>query len=80
MYGTRVTPIPTLEQWARGGHAAGLQVAVHAIGDRAVEEVGEMLGRVGGGGGGLKWRHRIEHAQHLASDATPAMLADAGVG
>lgn len=80
VYGTRVTPLPTLERWAQAAHAAGLQVAVHAIGDRAVEEVGGMLGRVRGGGGrGRGVRHRIEHAQHMASDATPGMLAAAGV-
>ncbi|KAK9805273.1 hypothetical protein WJX72_010387 [[Myrmecia] bisecta] len=50
-------------------HAKQLQLAVHAIGDKAIAEVVRMFGEVLGGsssgspGGAL--RHRVEHAQHL---------------
>jgi len=54
---------------AQPADAAGLQIAIHAIGDRAIHEVltvyEEILSRNGPGParGGRRWR--IEHVQHL---------------
>jgi hypothetical protein len=51
---------------ALGGH---LQVAVHAIGDRAIREVLDIFARcqeADSAKGGL--RFRIEHAQHIHPD------------
>ncbi len=52
-------------------HAAGHQVIVHAIGDRAVEQAIGALSRVSGGGNGR--RHRVEHASLLPRDLRSKM-------
>lgn len=57
-------------------HASGLQVAVHAIGDRAVDEVLEVFSTLKGT---HDVRHRIEHAQHLHSNATAELMASLGI-
>jgi len=54
--------------------AAGYQVAAHAIGDEAVDEVVDAFASRPEGGS----RHRIEHAE-LASDAAIDRLADRGI-
>eukprot|EP00192_Tetraselmis_astigmatica_P008994 CAMPEP_0117649734 /NCGR_PEP_ID=MMETSP0804-20121206/1146_1 /TAXON_ID=1074897 /ORGANISM="Tetraselmis astigmatica, Strain CCMP880" /LENGTH=644 /DNA_ID=CAMNT_0005455523 /DNA_START=86 /DNA_END=2020 /DNA_ORIENTATION=- len=62
--------------------AAGLQVAVHAIGDRAVDEVlacfAEARTRNGPRAASLP-RHRIEHAEHVAGPDTIRGLKEANV-
>ncbi len=50
-----------LEELVRELDDAGLQAAVHAIGDRAVALVLDIFGKVASG----NVRHRVEHAQHL---------------
>jgi len=55
--------------------SAGFQVAAHAIGDRAVDEVVDAFGDVGSPGTA---RHRIEHAE-LADDAAIDRMADCGI-
>jgi predicted amidohydrolase YtcJ len=59
-----------LEEWIRGADAAGLQLAVHAIGDRANELLLDIFERVRreNADGGRDRRYRIEHAQHLAPE------------
>jgi predicted amidohydrolase YtcJ len=52
--------------------AAGYQVIVHAIGDRAIEQAIEALGRVTGASNPR--RHRIEHASLLPRDLRSKML------
>jgi len=49
----------------------GMQVIVHAIGDRAVEQAAEALGRVAGVNNPR--RHRIEHASLLPKDLRSKM-------
>lgn len=44
---------------------AGLQVALHAIGDRANHEILDLFARVAEANGPRDRRFRIEHAQHL---------------
>ncbi|MFB6157123.1 MAG: amidohydrolase [Haloferacaceae archaeon] len=61
----------------------GLQAAVHAIGDEAVEAVLDAYAAADAGGGEgeagvAAARHRIEHAE-LASDDAIARMADLGV-
>jgi len=51
--------------------AKGYQVIVHAIGDRAVEQAAEALGRVAGSRNPR--RHRIEHASLLPRDIRSKM-------
>lgn len=57
-----------LYQWISGADAAGLQVAVHAIGDRANHLLLDIFERVAGENGPRDRRFRIEHAQHLRAE------------
>jgi hypothetical protein len=52
--------------------AAGHQVIIHAIGDRAVEQAIQALSRVTGAGNPR--RHRIEHASLLPTDLLARMV------
>lgn len=83
-----------LRRWIAGADAAGLHVAVHAIGDRAIrllldiyEEVGVMNAAraasasssgVEGPRSSADRRFRIEHAQHIHPDDIPR-FAELGV-
>jgi len=48
-----------------GGDAAGLQLAIHAIGDRANSMMLDSFGRIEESNGSRDRRFRIEHAQHV---------------
>jgi predicted amidohydrolase YtcJ len=62
----------------KGADAAGLQVFVHAIGDRAIREQLDIFRRVAEENGARDRRFRIEHAQHIAP-ADIARFAPLGV-
>jgi predicted amidohydrolase YtcJ len=49
----------------KNADAAGLQVVVHAIGDKANDTMLSIFKEVAGANGGRDRRFRIEHAQHL---------------
>lgn len=53
-----------LPEWLLAADAAGLQLSVHAIGDRAIAEVLDLLERVERTNGPRDRRPRIEHDQH----------------
>ncbi len=55
-----------LYDWTSAGDKAGLQVIVHAIGDRAINTQLNIFERVEKENGTRDRRFRIEHAQHLA--------------
>jgi predicted amidohydrolase YtcJ len=55
-----------LYTWTAGADKAGLQVAVHAIGDRAIRLQLDIFERVAKENGARDRRFRIEHAQHIA--------------
>ena len=55
-----------LGELVKRADAAGYQVIVHAIGDRAIEQALRALSTVAGGGNPR--RHRIEHASLLPAD------------
>ena len=55
-----------LYAWTSGADAAGLQVNIHAIGDRAISTLLYVFARVGAENGARDRRFRIEHAQHPA--------------
>jgi predicted amidohydrolase YtcJ len=59
--------IPTSRMLAnlRGADRAGLQIAVHAIGDRANRQILDLYAQVAEEHGERDRRFRIEHAQHL---------------
>jgi len=72
--GFNVTSNEERYAWIKGADAAGLQVFVHAIGDRAIREQLDIFERVARENGARDRRFRIEHAQHIA----PADLARFG--
>ncbi|MFP5356703.1 MAG: amidohydrolase, partial [Gemmatimonadota bacterium] len=55
-----------LYAWTAGADKAGLHVAVHAIGDRAIATQLDIFARVAKENGARDRRFRIEHAQHVA--------------
>jgi hypothetical protein len=55
-----------LYRWVSGADKAGLQVMVHAIGDRAIGIQLDTFARVAAENGPRDRRFRIEHAQHIA--------------
>jgi predicted amidohydrolase YtcJ len=63
--GLAVTPLKELDDEIRRADAAGLQVAIHAIGDRANAELLDLYARLKDDRGRRDRRFRIEHAQHL---------------
>jgi predicted amidohydrolase YtcJ len=60
-----------LHAWISGADKAGLQVIVHAIGDRANGLLLDLYDRVAREHGARDRRFRIEHAQHLAPADVP---------
>lgn len=64
--GLAVTPRDSLEAWTLSADRAGLQVMVHAIGDRAIRNQLDIYQRVERADGPRDRRFRIEHAQHIA--------------
>ena len=56
-----------MESMVKNADAAGLQIAVHAIGDRANTEMLDIYGQVGGPVAAAR-RFRIEHAQHVRAE------------
>ena len=64
--GLLVTPPEDLEDAILAADRAGLQVMVHAIGDRANTLILDIYERVGRENGPRDRRFRVEHAQHIA--------------
>lgn len=60
-----------LEKWTLGADRAGLQVVVHAIGDRAIRTQLDIYERVARANGERDRRFRVEHAQHIAPADLP---------
>jgi predicted amidohydrolase YtcJ len=63
--GLLVTPEDSLRKWIGSADSAGLQVAVHAIGERANGLLLDIFDSVAQAHGPRDRRFRIEHAQHL---------------
>ena len=63
--GLVVTPPENLYTWSSGADKAGLQLFVHAIGDRANRLQLDIFERVARENGPRDRRFRIEHAQHI---------------
>lgn len=70
-HGVRVTSLHDLKTWITAADKAGLQVATHAIGDLANEDVLDLYAEVVHANGVRDRRFRIEHAQHLAPASIP---------
>ncbi|HEY2066801.1 MAG TPA: amidohydrolase [Gemmatimonadaceae bacterium] len=69
--GLFVTPPDSLYARTSGADKAGLQVAVHAIGDSAIRTQLNIFERVERENGAKDRRFRIEHAQHIAPQDIP---------
>jgi predicted amidohydrolase YtcJ len=63
--GLFVTPPEQMRDWAVAADAAGLQLLIHAIGDRANAALLDIFAEVARQNGARDRRCRIEHAQHL---------------
>jgi predicted amidohydrolase YtcJ len=69
--GLLVNTADDLESWTTAADREGLQVVVHAIGDRAIRLQLDVFERVAKLNGPRDRRFRIEHAQHIAPDDIP---------
>ena len=76
--GLNLVPIPVAERTAEIAQEVGVQLCIHAIGDRANREVLDLFERALGDKVGEDHRWRIEHAQHLHLDDIPR-FAELGV-
>ena len=65
-----MNPPAKMEAAVAGSDKAGIQVAIHAIGDRANAEMLDIFANVGGANAAAH-RFRIEHAQHLRPQDIP---------
>lgn len=63
--GLLTTPEDSLRRWIGAADSAGLQVAVHAIGERANGLLLDIFDSVAQAHGARDRRFRLEHAQHL---------------
>ncbi|MGH7525619.1 MAG: amidohydrolase [Gemmatimonadales bacterium] len=76
--GLLVTPEDSLRAWIGAADSAGLQVVVHAIGERANGLLLQIYDSVARAHGARDRRFRIEHAQHLRREDI-SRLARSGV-
>ncbi|HEV3315771.1 MAG TPA: amidohydrolase [Candidatus Angelobacter sp.] len=60
-------PPSAMLQRLKGADAAGLQLCIHAIGDRAISMMLDMFEQIEKNNGKRDRRWRIEHSQHLAA-------------
>ncbi len=66
--GTLTNPEDSLRRWIGGADSAGFQLAIHAIGDRAIGILLDIFDSVAAAHGPRDRRFRVEHAQHLRPD------------
>ena len=60
-------PVSGMQQRLKGADAAGLQLCVHAIGDRAISMTLDIFTQIEKANGKRDRRWRIEHSQHMAA-------------
>jgi predicted amidohydrolase YtcJ len=70
------TPEDSLRSWIGAADSAGLQVAVHAIGERANRLILDIYDSVARAHGQRDRRFRVEHAQHLRPEDVPRFGRD----
>ncbi len=66
--GFLINSLADMRSWIGDADAAGLQVMVHAIGDRAIRDLLDIYVEVADENGPRNRRFRIEHAQHIHPD------------
>ena len=69
--GLLVNPPEKMYEWISAADKAGLQVMVHAIGDRAIGLLLDIYERVEKEDGARDRRFRVEHTQHLRASDIP---------
>lgn len=69
--GFLINSLADMRRWVEGADTAGLQVMVHAIGDRAIRDLFDIYLDVVKANGERDRRFRIEHAQHIHPDDLP---------
>ena len=69
-------PPDSMAKWIGAADSAGLQIAVHAIGDQANGVLLGIYDSVGKAHGQRDRRFRVEHAQHLRAQDIPKFGAD----
>jgi predicted amidohydrolase YtcJ len=75
VFAAEAIPLSALEERVAAADRAGLQVEIHAIGDRANAEILDLFERVAKRNGPRDRRFRIEHAQHLRPADIPRFAA-----
>ena len=75
VFAAEAIPVSLLERRVAGADRSGLQVEIHAIGDRANAEILDLFERVAKANGPRDRRFRIEHAQHLRPADIPRFAA-----
>ncbi|HJW14711.1 MAG TPA: amidohydrolase [Thermoanaerobaculia bacterium] len=75
VYAAEAIPLSEMERRVAAADRAGLQVEIHAIGDRANAEILNLFERVAKANGARDRRFRIEHAQHLRASDIPRFAA-----
>ncbi|MEP7243848.1 MAG: amidohydrolase [Gammaproteobacteria bacterium] len=70
-HGIRVNTLEDLRKWIADSDRAGLQNAVHAIGDEANDDILDIFEAVAKANGPRDRRFRVEHAQSLTPAAIP---------
>ena len=73
--GFLINTLDDMRRWVTAADAAGLQVMVHAIGDRAIRDLLDIYLDVADTNGERDRRFRIEHAQHIHPDDIPRFAA-----
>ena len=74
--GPEMFPAGAMLERVRGADKAGLQVMIHAIGDRANDTILSIYEQVEKEDGDRDRRFRIEHAQHLRAQDIPRFARD----
>ena len=75
VFAAEAIPLSSMEERISAADAAGLQVEVHAIGDRANHEILNIFERVEKANGPRDRRFRVEHVQHLRAADIPRFAA-----
>ena len=73
--GLETTPLDSMRRWIGAADSAGLQVVIHAIGERANALLIGIFDSVAQAHGARDRRFRIEHAQHLRPEEVSRLAA-----
>jgi predicted amidohydrolase YtcJ len=73
--GMLINAVDDMRKWVTEADAAGLHVAVHAIGDSAIRDLLDIFLDAAVTNGARDRRFRMEHAQHIHPDDLPRFAA-----